>query len=178
MPSILGVILFLLALFSCEKSRQEGATTPPDDEPNAMQASYPDAVDTAKVGDYPALAHGGGGFVWDEVLEYRVWCHPENGAPDELDGEDYFYPFATYNDARDFSDATKGAEDPLALILQREWIDEPAPGDYRHMKEARITEWPVEFLQRPRRSPTTIPNFLSPDAPLNRLEILRGTASP
>jgi putative acetyltransferase len=64
------------------------------------------------------------------------------------------------------------------LILQREYIDEAEPGEYRHVKEERITEWPVEFLQRPRRTPTTIPNFLAPDAPANRLEILRGSAPP
>jgi hypothetical protein len=39
-----------------------------------------------------------------------------------------------------------------------------------------MTEWPVEFLSRPRRTPDTIPAFLSPSAPRNRLAILRGTA--
>lgn len=177
MHPTLGAILCLLTLSSCERSPQVSTNAPQDLASDTMQPFYPDVVDPEKVGDYDALAHGGGGYVWDEVLEYRVWCHPENGAPDELDGDDYYYPFATYNDAKEFSVATKGAEEPLALILQREWIDEPSPGDYRHMTEERITEWPVEFLQRPRRSPTTIPNFLSPDAPPNRLEILRGTAT-
>ena len=58
----------------------------------------------------------------------------------------------------------------------REYLDEPSPGAYRHVKEERVTEWPVVFLQRPRRTPRTIPDFLAPDAPANRLEILRGTA--
>jgi hypothetical protein len=44
------------------------------------------------------------------------------------------------------------------------------------MKKRRITEWPVEFLSRPRRTRNTIPDFLSPNAPDNRLDILRGTA--
>jgi hypothetical protein len=43
---------------------------------------YPDALDPGLVGTYPASAHAGGGYVWDAVLEYRVWCHPESGAPD------------------------------------------------------------------------------------------------
>ena len=68
------------------------------------------------------------------------------------------------------------AEEPLALILQREYIAEPQPGIYVHVKEPRMTEWPVAFLSRPRRTPDTIPNFLSPSAPDNRLDILRGTA--
>jgi putative acetyltransferase len=135
---------------------------------------YPDAVDSEKVGSYPALACAGGGFVWDEVLEYRVWCHPEDGAPDDDDGSDYFYCFASYAEALEFSQQTKGAEEPLALIFQREYISEPEPGQYIHVKEERITEWPVTFLSRPRRTERTIPDFMSPDAPANRLDILRG----
>jgi putative acetyltransferase len=135
---------------------------------------YPDAVDPDLVGTYSPLAKAGGGFVWDEVLEYRVWCHPERGAPDLEEGSDYYCPFATYAEALAFSKDTKGAKEPLALIRQLEHIDEPKPGEYRHAKEERITEWPVEFLRRPRRTANTIPDFLSPNAPANRLDILRG----
>ena len=135
---------------------------------------YPNVVDPELVGTYPALVPTGGGFVWDDVLEYRVWCHPERGAPDLDEGNDYYLPFATNADAAAFSQATEGAEEPLALIQQLEYIDEPKPGEYRHAKELRITEWPMEALRRPRRTPTTIPDFLSPNAPANRLDILRG----
>jgi hypothetical protein len=48
----------------------------------------PAVLDVSKVGEYPALSKAGGGHVWDEVLEYRVWCHPERGAPDEFEGSD------------------------------------------------------------------------------------------
>jgi putative acetyltransferase len=139
---------------------------------------YPAVVDPSRVGTYPALAGAGGGYVWDAVLEYRVWCHPERGAEDLHDGNDYYEPFATYADALAFSRQTKGAEEPLALVLQNECIEEPTPGEYVHMKRERITEWPVEFLRRPRRTADTIPAFLAPDAPANRLEILRGLAKP
>ncbi len=115
--------------------------------------------------------------MWDAVLEYRVWCHPERGAPDLEDGSDYFYTFATYREALEFSEFTKGADEPLALVLQEEYISEPTDGFYEHVKEQRITEWPVEFLRRPKRTPNTIPDFLSPDAPANRLDILRGLTS-
>ena len=140
-------------------------------------ANYPDAVDPNLVGTYSIVAMAGGGYVWDEVLEYRVWCHPERGAFDLEDGNDYYEAFATYTEALAFSRSTKGAEAPLALIRQLEYIGEPNPGDYRHVKEVRITEWPVEFLRRPRRTRNTIPNFLSPIAPANRLDILRGLAN-
>jgi len=107
-------------------------------------------------------------LVWDAVLEYRVWCHPEGG------GDDFYYAFASYPDALSFSTKSEGAESPVALILQREYIDEATPGKYVHVKKRRITEWPIEFLSRPRRTKRTIPDFLAPDAPKNRLAILRG----
>ena len=139
-----------------------------------MEFSPPKVIDENKVGSYPALAKAGGGYVWDEVLEYRVWCHPEIGAEDLDHGNDYYYAFSSFEEAKLFSDQYKGTEEPLALILQKEFIDEPESGYYIHVKERRITEWPVDFLSRPRRTERTIPDFLSPNAPPNRLDILRG----
>jgi putative acetyltransferase len=137
---------------------------------------FPPVLDVSKVGDYPAKAKAGGGFVWDAVLEYRVWCHPERGAADEDDGSDYYYAFDNHDEAAAFARTHEGTEEPLALVLQREYIDEPEPGHYVHMREERITEWPVAFLSRPRRDERTIPEFLADDAPANRLDILRGIA--
>jgi putative acetyltransferase len=137
---------------------------------------YPTAVNPGRVGRYPARAHAGGGYVWDEVLEYRVWFSPERGAEDLAEGADYYRAFATYPRALAHAQRMKGADEPIALIRQREYIDEPKPGAYRHIKKVRITEWPVEFLHRPRRNRSTIPNFLARDAPSNRLDILRGLA--
>lgn len=132
---------------------------------------YPAVLDPAKVGTYRAQAFAGGGYVWDEVLEYRVWCHPANG------DSDYFRAFASAARALAFAKRTSGAEEPLALVLQRQYIDEDRPGQYRHVKRKRVTEWPLEFLGRPRRTARTIPDFLSPDAPPNRLDILRGSVA-
>jgi putative acetyltransferase len=137
---------------------------------------YPAVMAPERVGSFPATAKAGGGFVWDEVLEYRVWCHPERGAPDVAQGNDYYQAFATFEEAAAFSGATAGAEEPLALVLQREYIDESEPEHYVHVRKERIAEWPVEFLSRPRRDARTIPDFLAPDAPANRLDILRGLA--
>lgn len=141
-----------------------------------MTPSYPDAIDPTLVSTYPASAMSGGGYVWDAVLEYRVWCHPERGAADLEEGSDYFYSFASFTEALTFAVNTKGAEKPLALIMQEEYIDESSPGKYRHMKKRRVAEWQVEFLSRPRRTPRTIPDFMAPDAPRNRLAIIRGQA--
>ena len=135
---------------------------------------FPEVVDESLVGTYPASAKAGGGFVWDAVLEYRVWCCPARGASDEAGGSDYFCAFPTYEDARAFAEKTHGAEAPVALVLQEEYIDEPTPGEDAHVRERRITEWPLDFLMRPRRTQHTIPDFMAPDAPANRLDVLRG----
>jgi len=137
---------------------------------------YPAVLDPSKVGTYPALAKSGGGYVWDEVLEYRVWCHPERGAADLDQGNDYYFPFPSYEEALAFSEATAGAEEPIALVLQREFIDESEPGVFVHVVRERVAEWAVSFLSRPRRDHRTIPDFFSPSAPSNRLEIIRGLA--
>lgn len=137
-------------------------------------SKYPKAVDPGKVGTYEASSYAGGGYVWDAVLEYRVWCHPHDVADDLYDGEDYYYTFECYEDAQEFSVSSVGAEGPLALILQREYIDEPEPGKYLHIESERITEWPPEFLTRPQRNENTIPNFMAPDAPENKIDIIRG----
>lgn len=136
----------------------------------------PTVFDPSKVGEYPATAKAGGGYVWDEVLEYRVWCHPERGAPDKFEGSDYYYAFETFSEAFTFFEGELGCDEPLALVLQREYIDEPEPERYIHVKEERVTEWPVAFLRRPRRTASTIPDFMSPNAPPNKLSILRGLA--
>lgn len=79
-------------------------------------------------------------------------------------------------EAEAFAKANQGTEEPLALVLQREYIDEPETGHYVHVREERVTEWPVKFLSRPRRDEFTIPEFLAPDAPAHRLDVLRGLA--
>ena len=96
---------------------------------------YPKVKDLNKIGNYPAFVNAGGGYVWDEVLEYRVWCHPEDGAEDIENGDDYFYVFENYEEALKFSESNKGAEKPIALVLQKEYIDEPEPGKYTHVKK-------------------------------------------
>lgn len=134
----------------------------------------PPVFDSEKVGTYSRRAKAGGGYAWDEVLEYRVWCSPHDGAPDEDNGSDYYFVFDSHDAARKYSAQQQGAEDPLALVLQREWIAEDEPGCFEHRTDERITEWPVEFLSRPRRGPGTLAAFFADDAPPNRLDIIRG----
>src|SRR5262245_4795974 len=85
---------------------------------DVVESKYPHVIDEARVGEYPASAKAGGGYVWDAVLEYRVWCCPRLGAEDRADGSDYYYVFTTAEEALAFARETAGAEEPLALILQ------------------------------------------------------------
>ncbi|MEP2235418.1 MAG: hypothetical protein ABJM58_02640 [Alteripontixanthobacter sp.] len=122
---------------------------------------YPKAFDPAMVGKYPANTKSGGGYFWDEVLEYRVWCHPELGAPDHGEGDDYFYAFPDFRTANSFSKRTEGAEPPLALVLQREHINEPEPEIFEHVTIDRITEWKTKWLSGSRRTKNSISDFLA-----------------
>lgn len=112
---------------------------------------FPIAIEPDKIGEYKALTKSGGGYFWDNVLEYRVWLHPELGAADLHDGNDYFYFFPTYELALDFHNKNKGSESPLVLVEQIEWINEPQPNVFIHEKEKRITEWRVQWLNKSRR---------------------------
>lgn len=120
-------------------------------------ARYPDVRDAELVGTYPVQVGAGGGYVWDEVLEYRVWCSPELGAPDVADGSDCFYPLASFEEAAKDARRHRGAESPLALVLQKEYVEEAEEGVLTHVRQERLTEWPVDFLARPRRTDQTIP---------------------
>ncbi len=125
-----------------------------------VESQYPIAYKPKKVGKYPAFVKSGGGYFFDEVLEYRVWIHPEAGGEDLCDGDDYFYSFVTYEEALEFSKKTKGVEEPLVLILQREHVDEPEPNKFIHIKGKRIAEWQVQWLENSKRNKDSIPNFL------------------
>jgi hypothetical protein len=112
------------------------------------------ATDKDKVGTYPAFSKSGGGYFYDDVLEYRVWVHPKNE-------EAKFCAFATYDEAMRFSRKTPNAEKPLVLIRQNEWVDEPESGKFIHVKQPRTAEWQVEWLKGNKGSRQQIPKFLA-----------------
>lgn len=127
---------------------------------------YPVAVDPARVGTYPGYAKSGAGYFYDEVLEYRVWLHPERGAERLAGDDDYFAAFAEYERAAAFSKTKPGAEEPLVLIRQLEWINEPVPGQYTHETTKRITEWRVHWLEGTQRGPNSIREFMANPRPM------------
>jgi hypothetical protein len=95
------------------------------------------------------------------VLEYRVWCCPARGAPDEAQGDDYYFAFATYEEALEFSSRSPGAEEPCVLVRQLEWVDEPEPGIFVRRKGERMTEWDPAWLSRGPRPPNAIEAFMA-----------------
>ena len=126
----------------------------------AGSSAYPAASDPSKVGRYPAQTKSGAGYFYDNVLEYRVWLHPHDGAR-KLNGNDVYYrAFAQYERALEYSRGAKGAEQPLVLVRQLKHINEPRPGVFEVIEEERITEWRVEWLSGTKRSPGSIEKFM------------------
>jgi len=113
----------------------------------------PNAFDPSKVGTYPAKTYSGGGYFYDEVLEYRVWTK-ENG-------EAVYHAFATYDDALQFSKNTKNAEKPLVLVQQNSYIAETDDGRVSHVHKQRVAEWQVEWLDGNRGTLEKIPVFIA-----------------
>jgi len=69
-----------------------------------------------------------------KILEYRVWCHPN-------DGDDYYYKFDTYEDALEFSKRPSNdyiAEEPIGVILNKEW--KPGQDKYKKYREVRLVK--------------------------------------
>jgi hypothetical protein len=124
----------------------------------AGSSAYPIAVDPKRVGNYHRNEKSGGGYFYDDVLEYRVWI--ETGATQINNGNDYFVAFAQYENADRFSKSTPNAERPLVLVRQLEWIDEPEQGHFIPKQEERIAEWQVGWLQGHKRTPTSIDEFM------------------
>ena len=126
---------------------------------------YPAVIDPEKVGQYDEEAYAGGGYFFDEVLEYRVWCYPDANALD-ADGyplnvtNEYYRAFATFEQALAFASETPDSRAPVALVRQLEWIDQPSRGVYIRNKGERITEWQAEWLARGVRTANDISDFL------------------
>lgn len=121
--------------------------------------AYPEAYNPDMVGEYSTMVAAGAGYFYDEVLEYRVWCYIEDGAEDLAAGSDYYFAFAAYDEALEFKNKTKGAQIPLALVLQYEWIDEYEPGKFRHETGQRMAEWAADLLEGRAREDGSIDNF-------------------
>jgi hypothetical protein len=124
-------------------------------------SQFPIAIEPTQVGTFPARTKSGAGYFYDEVLEYRVWLHPEHGARRLAGDADYYAAFARYEAALAYSEVQAGAESPLVLVRQLEWVNEPTPNTYVWEKTERITEWQVGWLEGSRRGPNTIPDFLA-----------------
>jgi hypothetical protein len=124
-------------------------------------SAYPTAIDPGKVGKYPARAKSGGGYFYDDVLEYRVWLHPDEGAEKKNGNSVYFAAFAEYEKALAFSRRTRGTEEPLVLVRQMKHVNEPSPGVFKVVEGERIAEWRVEWLSDHKRVPGAIKKFLA-----------------
>jgi hypothetical protein len=153
------LFLFLLAT-TCSKAVPPFGVAHIDRTTNG-RSKYPIAVNIAAVGTFPRPAKSGAGYFYDDVIEYRVWFHPERGARRLAGDEDYFAAFAQYETAAAYAKTRPGAEAPLVLVRQRESINEPTPGKYEWEKKPRLAEWKPEWLLGSHRSSRSISEFLA-----------------
>jgi hypothetical protein len=127
----IGHFLLLMAIVfptGCSEQTGPARDTPTTrSEQKTATSKYPVAIDPTKVGTYPALTKSGGGYFYDDVLEYRVWITPPAG------GADHYQAFPTYEEAEEFARKTSGAEKPLVLVRQLEHSNEPKPGVYERV---------------------------------------------
>lgn len=118
-----------------------------------MTFDYPDAYKKEKVGTYDLEVFSGAGYVYDYVLEYRVWYKKR--------GRTFCASFDNYNDALAYHRQNKKSEEPIVLVLQKEYVNEPEPGKYVLVNEERITEWQPEWLRDGLRTKEKVNDLLS-----------------
>ena len=155
-----GLCLLLLLLAACNDKKQPDGFVVLRADRHTGPSAYPLAINPDRVGTYPVDTKSGAGYFYDEVLEYRVWLHPDNGA-EHLNGDkDYYLAFAQYEPAEAFSKKTPGSEPPIVLVRQLEWIDEPERGHFVPEKGERITEWQVQWLPNSKRNAESVREFM------------------
>ena len=163
--AFLSLIVAIAAPSGCRQKAAAPLDVAPSHTNEQIRSSaYPVATDPKKVGTYPALAKSGGGYFYDDVLEYRVWITPRSG------GDDHFEAFATYEEAEHFAQRTTGSEKPLVLVRQFEHVNEPRKGVYEHVKGERLTEWVPAWLKGTKRGEDSIAKFLANPRPIRSNE--------
>lgn len=134
----------------------------PDDEPlgegiafalrsRSTESAFPLPIAPEKVGTYSMFAKAGAGYFFDDVLEYRVWGGDEGRV----------VAFGKAEDAYEYARRHPTAEAPLALVVQREWIDEPEEGTLVPKRGHRVAEWQIEWLPTKHREPGSIEAFMA-----------------
>jgi len=161
-----GLILAVLtscALVNCNRLPDQPSSTfiiASADHTVSTSSAYPVAVDPKRVGAYPIDTHSGAGYFYDDVVEYRVWFDPKKGAKPLNGSSDYFMAFAEYEAAKAASRSLSGAEEPIVLVRQLEWINEPEHGHFIPEKTERIAEWQIQWLAGNKRRADSIQQFL------------------
>jgi hypothetical protein len=166
---LFSVLFVAVCLAGC-KDKDQHFVVVRADRSISKPSAFPLAIDNTQVGQYPPDSKSGAGYFYDDVLEYRVWFHPERGAEPLNGTQDYYAAFAQYEKAKELSKSKKGAEEPLVLVRQTEWIDEPKPGHYVPEKGNRITEWQVKWLYGSKRTPVSISEFMKHPVPAEKSE--------
>ena len=160
-PNPMRSVLLAVSLFIVSTLATAQFVAVSADRSVSPDSAHPTAIDPHKVGRYSGRAQSGAGYFFDEVLEYRVWMDPRDGAANRTGTSAYSAAFAQYENALAYSERTPGAEEPLVLIRQLVHINEPKPGVFEVVEGERIAEWKVQWLAKSKRVPGAIEKFLA-----------------
>lgn len=134
---------------------------------------YPPSDFPNDIGRWEAQAQSGGGYLFDKVLEYRVWFQPPRGYKISVDTphgsirlNHTYIPTDTYENAKRISDKLEESginiQGILVLVEQKpgHWVDWGAVGPPRIGTRRRITEWRPEWLPGSRFHPKKLNKVL------------------
>jgi hypothetical protein len=119
---------------------------------------YPVAINVANIGSYPPIVNIGGGYRYDDVLEYRVWFN--------ISRIPQFVAFINYESAHNFKCFLKQYTQNIhtVALVRQKWyyrcIDDkftPLLGDtiykfpndekrYIKVEKIRLTEYKIQWL--------------------------------
>ncbi len=94
-----AVLFAVLCFAGCDREARHFVCVRVDRSVSKPSA-YSLAVDNGQVGKYAPESKSGAGHFYDDVLEYRVWFHPERGAERLRGTDDYYVAFAQYKKGR------------------------------------------------------------------------------
>ena len=115
---------------------------------------YPEVINTKLVGSYPEQSYSGGGLVYDDVLEYRVWVKSNTSKGDNI----WVRSYSSFDEANKYNNRIKNRKNIkythiVALVKQKKWYKLNDDGEYKHnennyeiVKSNRITEWDINWL--------------------------------
>ena len=116
--------------------------------------NYPQVINPELVGTYSEKTFSGGGLVYDNVLEYRVWVKSKTSKGINI----WLRSYPSFDEANKYINRIKNRKNILythfvALVKQKKWYEFSKDGSYEFdnqfynlIDSERITEWDIKWL--------------------------------